>query len=268
MPHLRGQLRNLALLYLAMAHGTDQYLGDNELHRLTERLQQRFPDRDPEEIREVVLEALSVYLEADDTLETATYAMMSLRSDLSPEQCESVLEDLMQVAEADGIILGNERGLLASLAECWGVLLTPEQQRRTVRPRDVEPWTMLHHLAFIYLMLAHGTDNELSEQEVQVMHKKLQEWEPGRSGEALHRVVAAAKERYAEGPDEGTWQASVQAVKAALPEDQRMAVLNDLVKIANADGYFLDDEEDMINTLMHAWELGAHSSYGSHGRKS
>ena len=134
-------------------------------------------------------------------------------------------------------------------------------------PKPASDWGVLHNLAYIFLVLAHGTDDDLTESEVQVMMNKLQEWRPQDARADLRSIFEVVSEVYSEGADEKRLKGAIDAVRELLPREQRMAAMNDLVKIANADGVFLDDEEDLINYLMTAWNVEPYANYGSHGSK-
>lgn len=269
-PSIRSQVRNLTFLYLTMAHGTDCYLTDREMETIIDSLHARYRTIDRSEIRDAILDALAVYQQTQNNMELATQAMMALRNLLSPEECEGVLQDLIRIAEADGVILDDEWGFLGGLAECWGIVLPNLQSEDAVTVKqklDRGKWTVLHHLAFIFLVLAHGADNELDEQERRIMLKKLREWQPRLSEEDIEDIYEEAKERYSHGSDRSTLDESISFIKEHLPEEQRMAALNDLVQIANADGFFLDNEEDLINAMMNALEVPALANYGGYGKK-
>lgn len=132
---------------------------------------------------------------------------------------------------------------------------------------DTGEWSVLHDLAYIFLVLAHGTDHDLTETEVQVMLKKLHEWRPLDAPADMESVLEVAGEAYSMGEDGQRLKRSIDSVRKSLPREQRMAALNDLVKIANADGIFLDNEEDLINHLLSAWDVDPYANYGSHGSK-
>lgn len=264
-------LRQLALLYLALAHGADDYLSDAELQAVIHQLEQRFDQASVSgPIREIVMDALSAYLEAEQPQELVTAAMLQLRERLSEPEREAYLDDLSHVARADGVVLQDERGVLAALARCWDVDLSEEAISQplgagtTVAMAD----DVMHDLAFIYLVLGHGTDFELSDAETRMMLRRLEEWQPQMGEEQIRAVLEGAMNRYAEGPTEHALNEAIRSVRNRLPHDQRMAALHDLVKIANADGVFLDDEEDLINRLLAEWEVDAYANYGEHGKKS
>lgn len=264
-------LHHLALLYLALAHGADDYLSDSELqavvHQLEERFDQSLLSRP---VRDIVIDALSVCLDTPDPDELVARAMNHLREVLSVAEREAYLNDLADVARADGIVMQDERGVLASLARCWDVSLQESalaQSLGSVAGAGIEDEVM-NDLAFLYLVLGHGTDFELSEPETRMILRRLEEWQPGIDEGRIRAVLEEAMNRYAAGASETAIEAAIRSVRDRLPHEQRMAALNDLVKIANADGVFLDDEEDLINRLLTEWEVDAYANYGEHGRKS
>lgn len=270
MPHADRflPLRHLALLYLNMAHRADDYLTDAELASVTEKLHAHDPSLEWARVQDIVMESLALYTKSDDAEALATQSVRALREVLSPRQKSAVLDDLRHVAGADGVVLDEERGLLASLERHWEVEHRQEQAPSTEPAADeAAHWGVLHDLAYIYLHLAHATDNELSPQEMQVMLNKLREWQPGYSEEEAQQVMNAAMDCYARGSDEARLERAIGSVRDDLPRAQRMAALNDLIKIANADGVFLDLEEDMINNLLAAWDVDPYANYGEHGTK-
>ena len=190
----------------------------------------------------------------------------ALRDRLSTGQKSRVLEDLQQIAGADGVLLQDERGLLSALAQTWGVEVSDAAAAAGAPEEGTgAPWGVLHDLAYIYVHLAHGTDHELSTQEVQVMVNKLREWQPEETDEPTEGILEAALEAYGRGGHSDMFERAIASVRRVLPHPERMAALNDLVKIANADGVFLDDEEDMINNLVAAWDVDPSASYKLRG---
>ena len=78
-------------------------------------------------------------------------------------------------------------------AECWGL---PIPEGRAPKQKGTR-WSVLHDLAYIYLVLAHATDHDLSAREKQVILDKLREWEPSTAD--VRATLDAALARYAEG---------------------------------------------------------------------
>jgi uncharacterized tellurite resistance protein B-like protein len=128
--------------------------------------------------------------------------------------------------------------------------------------------SVLYDLAYMYLLLAHSTDDDFSGTERQVVLNKLGEWDPEAAEEDVLCMLRRAMAAYAKGGDETRLAEAVASVRAALPREQRMAALNDLVKIANADGVFLDNEEDLINHLQSALDVDPSANYEAHADKS
>lgn len=251
-------LHDLAVLYLAMAENVEGDLSYAEREAVTDNLARHHEDLDRAEVQNIVLEVLTEYPDGEAVRRAARAVVHTLSDQLSEGQKRAILQDLARIARADGVVLATERGLLATVAESWAMPL----------PRDaVEPvsttehpdahWDLLHHLAFIYLMLAHAPDHEFSEEERQLVLRKLQAWQPDLDEHAVHSVLERALERYAQGADADMLAESVDAIKHTLPAARRRLVLNDLIQIANADGIFLDSEEDLLNDLTLAWNVDA-----------
>lgn len=265
MPRIddRSSLKHLAFLYLSIAHRSDDYLSDAELEAVTRMLTARSVAQNRSEIQPIVMDALQDYLNADD-VETATgTAAEHLQTVLTDNEKRGVLRDLESVAESDGVLLTSEQSMLRRLAEAWSIRVPLEE------PAGSEPenWGVLHDLAYIYLVLAHGTDRDLTDSEVHVMLNKLKEWIPDGASADMRSVLDAAMEAYSLAENDDRIERSIRSVRDGLPREKRMAAMNDLVKIANADGVFLDTEEDLINHLLTEWDVDPFANYGRHGSK-
>lgn len=113
-------LHDLSMVYLALAHGTDAHLSDEELAVMTQRLNAWAPELHEGEIRVIVMEALAVYLEGDRDAQVGR-AMLAIRRDVDLIQRFVALGDLVGIAEADGVVLASERGLIQALQRIWGL---------------------------------------------------------------------------------------------------------------------------------------------------
>ncbi len=255
MPNV-SPLHELALLYLAMAQSGTADLSYAEGEAVTDSLHSRYAYLSRAEVQNVVLEAFTTY-DGEVLREAARQVVDTLGEILSDEEKGDTLEDLVHIARADGVILARERRLLDDIAANWAVALPLAEAASPRAETDVASWGALHHLAFIYLVLAHAPDSDFSAEERQLILKKLQEWEPALTEHAIEAVLDRAIDRYAQGPHPAMLIASVEAVKVALSVSQRQVALNNLVQIANADGVFLDSEEDLLNDLRTAWDLDA-----------
>lgn len=257
------KLRQLAFLYLAMARSSADYVTDEELDAITEFLHERSGGAGRAEVQDTLMKALNDYSVSGDETAAARDVAEQLLDALTVDERQNILEDLRDLAEIDGIIEKNEQGMLQALASTWEISTDP----RKPDPQQAS-WGVLHDLAYIFLVLAHGTDDELSDTELEVIFNKLREWEPGVHPDEVERVLEDAMGVYSRGRDAERLEEAIRSVRRRLPREQRMAALNDLVKIANADGVFLDDEEDLINHLLSEWEVDPYANYGRHGNKS
>lgn len=263
-------LADLSLLYLTIAQSGDERLSNAELEAVTANLHKHFSHFDHTEVQTIVLEALTTHLDAPSLHAAALEVVEHLGEGLTDEQKDAVLKDLYRIARADGVILDVERELLASVAAYWGVDEPDRMDDASAGTTAMEPEDTddaLVHLAFIYLVLAHGTDRDFSAEERQMLLKRLQEWRPTLIQDQVEYMLDRAMNRYAQGITPDMLSESVEAVRVALPDARRKAALNDLIQIANADGVFLDSEEDLINDLVDAWGLPPYASYGDHGTK-
>lgn len=247
---------DLALVYVALAYGTDHDLSDEETAAITERLM-HWSGSDAEAMRETMMEALAIYLEAGADEEVAR-SVHQLAATLSGDERRRALEDVVRIAEADGLLLSSEQSLIATLAETWKVKATEkrliDQTTATVEERTA--WSLLHDLGLLYIVLAHSADDELSDAEITAMINRVQEWQPELSEEEARQVLREALAVYGEKqPDEETLRGSVQAIRDALPTIQRLVVLDDLAYIANADGHYDENERAMIASLAQAWKV-------------
>lgn len=251
------RLQELALLYLIAASRAGWPVGDGRLEAVIDQLQARCPTVPPDQLRALVLEAFDSLLAAQDPNALLATTLETIEPYLSQAQRQAVLHDLLRIVEADGIIMESERQLLDGVARRWR-LEPPYERLRMFDPDQEDVPEGLIHLALLYLVLAHGVDHELTRQERQIIVRKLRAWRPDLTELQLAAVLQQAIDRYAEGLTDAELRAAAEAVKMALTPEQRLTAFHDLVQIANADGTFLDTEEDLLNELVDLWELGPH----------
>ena len=247
---------DLAVVYIAIAYGTDHDLSDEELKVLTEALQ-AWEEREAPAVREVIVEAATAFVEGDAEAEVQR-AMRELRSALAPQERRDTVRYLIRIAEADGVLLEREQGFIHALAEAWSLKELSEElleNTSAVVQRRGEDWGLIHELAFLYILVGHTAGEELSPDTIDVMADRLQEWQPERSEEQVREVVRRALQVYADEPGEDLIHDSVEALKQALPSTQRLTVLDDLYTVARADGTITRDERTLIQSLAKAWDV-------------
>jgi uncharacterized tellurite resistance protein B-like protein len=246
------RIRHLATLFLMMAQGGDDHFSASEIDTIVERMAEREVAVSRDRLQEIIGE---VRLGPDDDpFARAAEASAALVPLLDAEARAGILKDLAEVAQSDGIILEDEVTLLKRVAATWDQPLPSTLET----PRHSEPLSssqeVLVHLAYIYLVLAHGTDHELSPRETQVIGRKLDEWKAGGEPDTPE-IMQAALSRYSRSANEVALNESVEIVHSGLSREKRARALRDLIEIANADGVFLDNEEDLINSLAAAWQV-------------
>lgn len=248
---------DLALLYIALAYGTDHQLSDKELSLITSTLDEWDTLSLGTDVKNVVMEAAAIFLETD-AREEVQRSIDHLGEELSTDQRRRALNDVIRIAEADGVLLEREQGLIRTVADAWSLKrLSQELMADTdaVVQRHGEDWSVIHELAYIYLVIAHGADNDLSTEEVEVILERLQEWQPDLTEEDARDVVRGALQVYAKKHDEEIIRESMTTLKRALPDVQRLAVLDDLHCIARADGDLTDNEREIITSVARAWDV-------------
>ncbi len=118
-------LHDLALLYLSLAHGTDDDLAPSESRAMAINLRRWQPDKDPALIDHVIREATLSYLNRANTTRIED-AVQTLKEALPEETRSEILNDMVELARADGKVLAAEGGFIRKVAEAWGIDL--EQQ--------------------------------------------------------------------------------------------------------------------------------------------
>lgn len=251
-------LHELALLYIALAHGTDERLSDEEIDVIGQRLGD-WEEVTAQTATSALKQAMDDYV-ADSGEERLKHAAATIRSALSVAQRRKLLDDLMEIALADGRFLfkessyieaatrlldvqGSEREANGSTA--WSLLTSDEESDAS--------WSPLHDLALIYVTLAHRPDNDLATEEIEAIARKLNEWVPDASEDDILMIVRDALSVYAQGRDARLFAESVESVRNRIPAHQRSALLADLRFIAEADGEVLAQEREIIEKLEQAW---------------
>lgn len=248
---------NLALIYIALAYGTDHELREEEMSAITEALREWTVIPNDAHIQEVVMEAATAFLERDARAEVRR-SIDELRDDLSFEERRRALHDVVRIAEADGVLLEREQGLIHVLADAWSLKQLSEElveDTSAVVQRKEEDWGLIHELAFLYIVVAHSSNNDLSNDEIEVMLDRLHEWQPKRSREEIREVFRRSLQVYADEPEQSLIQESVEALKNVLPLVQRLTVLDDLNTVAHAEGRLTRNERDLIMYLARAWDI-------------
>lgn len=252
----RSILRDLALIYIALAHGTDQDLSQAEVDMISDRLRAWQSQVGEETVLSAIKDALEDYTQESAHPEVER-AVRRVRDELTTEQREAIIEDLTEIAMADDKFLSEEGSFIGDLARAWRTSISEpvaEESPWTVLVgTGKNGWTPLHDLALVYLHLAHRTDAELDPKEIDAISRSLREWAPGLAEEQALEIIQGATQAYVQGPDKRLFDDSVAALRKAVPAHQRDALLADLQTIAQSDGTVTDEERAVISRLQQAW---------------
>lgn len=255
-------LRDLALIYLTLAHGTDEDLTDTEVDAMANALHAWQEEVQQESVLSAIKGALGLYAR-EDALDQVNAAIHGVREHLAEQQRQTILDDLVELAMADGQYLHEESLFIGDLADAWSVSVPDSQNRQwagrawTILQQEGprESWTPLHDLALIYLTLAYETNEDLTSDEMSAITEKISEWIPGATDTDVLGVVRQVMSTYVQGPEQRVFAEAVEAVGEAVPAHQHDALLADLHYVAEADGVVLDAEKRMIRELADAWGL-------------
>lgn len=113
-------MHDLALIYLALTHGADAELDSAEVDAMSSKLQAWGHDVDRDRVRKVMHEVMLAYMaeSGDQMLETA---IASVGETLNKPRRIAVLNDLADIASADGMVVMGEVNFIQQLAREWDV---------------------------------------------------------------------------------------------------------------------------------------------------
>lgn len=113
-------LHDLAVLYLALAHGADHDLDPAELVAVADQLRAWAPGEDPARVEHVLREARLTYANGigEERLEEL---IASLGDVLDTPARGRVIEDLRAIARADAHVSRGEERLIEHVAAAWGI---------------------------------------------------------------------------------------------------------------------------------------------------
>ena len=249
---------DLALIYIALAHGTDRTLSDAEMDLVAGRLQEAQSGVSHGTVLSAMKQALDDYTR-DDAEQRIEQAVRNVRETVPHALRYRIIKDLTEIGKADDRFLFAEARFIGELIDAWRLNASGATKRGdatwSILGQDDEGWTLVHDLGLIYVTLAHKTDGILSRKEVTAILTKLGEWMPNAEASDLRTVLNEVLAAYDQPAEGRTFRNAVQAVQEHLPVHQRAAVLADLKYVAEADGVLLVEERVLIEKLVQAWTV-------------
>lgn len=257
----RSLLRDLALIYLTLAHGTDQDLSRVEVEEISRRLSAWQTQATAETVLSAIKDALEDYTE-EAAREEVDVAVRRVGSELDHDRLSMIVDDLTEIAMSDDKFLHEESAFIGDIARAWEVHTdSGGDERQAWSVLNAKParngWSSLHDLALVYLHLAQRGDRDVDEREIDAIAGSLREWIPDVDDDEVMKVVREAMHAYVQGPDRRLFEGSVESLKESVPPHQRASLLDDLGQIATSDGDVGAEEKELIQKLSRAWGIEA-----------
>lgn len=113
-------LHDLALVYLALTHGADSEIDPSESLVMREKLLDWYPAPVSNEIEGVLQDVMLIYM-GESRRQMVEASVAALRQTLPKGKRIAVLNDLAEIASADGMIVPGEVSFIQQLARLWEV---------------------------------------------------------------------------------------------------------------------------------------------------
>jgi uncharacterized tellurite resistance protein B-like protein len=245
---------DLALIYCGLAC-IDRDLTDDELQAIKRPLAEWVPLTSDTTAKQVVHEAATALKQSQKEVGAA---VRHVGQKLSTDERRDILQHLLSIAEADGVLLGAERQFLHRLATAWDFKELPDTENDEWEggPEDrEEPWTLVHELAFLFVQMGCIPDDGPSTETFGEMGTRLREWEPDRSGEEIRDVLQRAVKTFNDYAGDPFVEESLETIGESLFSVQHLIVLDDLQTISRADGPPTREQQRRLQSLAETWEM-------------
>lgn len=113
-----GPLHDLALIYLALAHGTDLEIDGSEQEKMVEQLKAWNADATSAQPERILDEVMLTYM-SDHSREMVEASMVALKESMGRNERVAILNDLADLASADGMLVPGEIAFIQQLAAFW-----------------------------------------------------------------------------------------------------------------------------------------------------
>ncbi len=113
-------VHDLALIYLALTHGADAEINPNEMTMMAQKLRQWAPPTQSTKLNDILNEVMLMYV-GESRAQMLDTSVASLRGTITKGQRIAILNDLADIASADGMIVPGEVGFIQHLAQQWEI---------------------------------------------------------------------------------------------------------------------------------------------------
>lgn len=244
---------DLALIYSGLAC-VDRDLTDAEVSAIEQPLREWIPLSADTTAGAVVQEAAQALRQSQKEVRRS---VRRVRRELDDDERQEILQHLLRIAQADGVLIAAERELIHTIATAWDLKhLDPERDDApAVDGQRGDEWSLLHEIAFLFVQVGHGSGDGLDAAVLGVMADRLREWQSAEADDEVQDVLQRAVRAYADRTDEPLLQDSVEGLNEALSDVQKLIVLDDLHTVVQADGPPTSDERQSLRTLAEAWGI-------------
>jgi hypothetical protein len=212
----------------------------------------------PDEVDTLISESVSDHTNGESK-RVLGEAVRELGMHFEPDGLRDFLHDLVSLALHDDWYAHEEGRFISAVARRWNVHPADDERVRLWSVMDAEAsgdtWTAVNDLALVYIALAHQSDDDLSQKELDAIARKLAEWLPAAIPGDVGAIVGDALRTYADGDEVELVREAVARLKVAVPPHQRAAIFSDLEYIARADDVMLVEERAIIAELADAWGM-------------
>ncbi len=115
-----SSLHDLALIYLALMHGADASIDPAETSLMSKKLRAWAPKPAADSVGSIIRQVMLVYV-GESGRQMLDASVASLRETLPKGQRVAVLNDLADIATADGMLATGEVNFIQQLAHIWEV---------------------------------------------------------------------------------------------------------------------------------------------------
>ncbi|MEM1128356.1 MAG: TerB family tellurite resistance protein [Bacteroidota bacterium] len=113
-------LHDIGLLYVVFAHSTDNKLSDEEIRAILERVHEWQPELSEEETRALLRSVIGVYADGIES-EDLNRCMQAIREKMPIIQRLGIINDLIYIAEADGVFNEAEKDMVRTVTDALEV---------------------------------------------------------------------------------------------------------------------------------------------------
>jgi len=251
--------RWLTTVYVALAHRSTEPFSRDYARAIRDRVLERTGGLVSPGAIDTLIAEVSSDLANGDGKRLLGEAVRELGSRYAMKVLREFLHDLVALALHDDWYAHQEGRFISAVARRWSIHPADDERVRLWSVMDSHVpdsgWTPLHDLAVLYIALAHQSDDDLSQQELDAIAKKLSEWLPAAIPGDVGAIVAEALRTYAVGDERSLVREAVARLRISVPPHQRAAIFSDLEYIARADNVVLVEERTLIAELANAWDV-------------